>query len=142
MLLHRSSCAPLSRKLLLIHSHFASRRLSTSSHEPLRILFCGSDDFSIASLKALHEEHQKEPGRIASIDVVCRPGKRVGRGLKKIREGDLFNRTVRLRFCRLIPDRSIVPIKAAATQLSLPIHEIDTFTGWTVRAHGIPFKPS
>ena len=25
-----------------------------------------------------------------------------------------------------------VPIKAAATKLSLPIHEIDTFTGWTV----------
>ncbi|KAL4781876.1 formyl transferase [Aspergillus varians] len=86
-----------------------SRFLSTKAHDPLRILFCGSDEFSIASLKALHAEHVKQPDRIASIDVVCRPGKRVGRGLKKIRE---------------------VPIKAAATKLSLPIHEIDTFTGW------------
>ncbi|GJP98103.1 methionyl-tRNA formyltransferase [Aspergillus niger] len=88
-----------------------SRRcLATKAYEPLRILFCGSDDFSIASLKALHEEHVKRPDRIASIDVVCRPGKKVGRGLKQIRE---------------------VPIKAAATNLSLPIHEIDTFRGWT-----------
>ncbi|GLA59876.1 methionyl-tRNA formyltransferase [Aspergillus tubingensis] len=86
------------------------RCLATKAYDPLRILFCGSDDFSIASLKALHEEHVKRPDRIASIDVVCRPGKKVGRGLKQIRE---------------------VPIKAAATELSLPIHEIDTFRGWT-----------
>lgn len=63
------------------------RLYSTKNHDPLRILFCGSDEFSIASLKALHAYHLKQPGRIASIDVVCRPGKRVGRGLKKIREG-------------------------------------------------------
>ncbi|KAL4921556.1 formyl transferase [Aspergillus aurantiobrunneus] len=87
----------------------ASRCLSTKAHDPLRILFCGSDEFSIASLKALHAERVKQPDRIASIDVVCRPGKRVGRGLKQIRE---------------------VPIKAVATELSLPIHEVDTFTGW------------
>ncbi|KKK14528.1 methionyl-tRNA formyltransferase family protein [Aspergillus rambellii] len=70
-----------------------SRFLSTKAYEPLRILFCGSDEFSIASLKALHKEHVHRPDRIASIDVVF-------------------------------------PIKAAATELSLPIHEIDTFTGW------------
>lgn len=65
----------------------AHRLYSTKKHDPLRILFCGSDEFSIASLKALHAYQLKKPGRIASIDVVCRPGKRVGRGLKKIREG-------------------------------------------------------
>ncbi|PYI04928.1 methionyl-tRNA formyltransferase family protein [Aspergillus sclerotiicarbonarius CBS 121057] len=86
------------------------RYLATKAYEPLRILFCGSDEFSIASLNALHKEHVKRPDRIASIDVVCRPDKKVGRGLKKIRE---------------------VPIKAAAADLSLPIHEIDTFRGWT-----------
>lgn len=64
------------------------RLYSTKSYDPLRILFCGSDEFSIASLKALHAYHLKEPSRIASIDVVCRPGKKVGRGLKKIREGN------------------------------------------------------
>ncbi|KAJ5123358.1 hypothetical protein N7448_009455 [Penicillium atrosanguineum] len=88
----------------------ASRLYLTKTHDPLRILFCGSDEFSIASLKALHAYHLKQPNRIASIDVVCRPGKRVGRGLKKIRQ---------------------VPIRETAESLSLPIHEIDTFTGWT-----------
>lgn len=70
----------------------ASRLYSTKAHEPLRILFCGSDEFSIASLKALHTYQLKRPNRIASIDVVCRPGKRVGRGLKKIRQGKSHTR--------------------------------------------------
>ncbi|KAF2461627.1 formyl transferase [Lineolata rhizophorae] len=83
---------------------------ANTEDNPLRILFCGSDDFSIASLRALHTEHLERPDRIAAIDVVCRPGKRTGRGLKKIRE---------------------VPIKAAAAQLGIPVHERDTFTGWT-----------
>lgn len=64
----------------------AYRCYATRSFDPLRILFCGSDEFSIASLKALHDYRVKHPDQIASIDVVCRPGKRVGRGLKKIRE--------------------------------------------------------
>lgn len=55
--------------------------------EPLRILFCGSDDFSIASLRALHQERKRNPILIASIDVLCRPGKPAGRNLKTIREG-------------------------------------------------------
>ena len=58
-----------------------------SNLEPLRILFCGSDDFSIASLRRLHKEHQQDRDLIASIDVVCRPGKPVGRGRKMNREG-------------------------------------------------------
>ncbi|PYH99172.1 methionyl-tRNA formyltransferase family protein [Aspergillus ellipticus CBS 707.79] len=97
------------RRVALFPS-WTRRCLATKAYDPLRILFCGSDEFSIASLKALHEEHVKRPDRIASIDVVCRPGKRVGRGLKTVRD---------------------VPIKAAASDLSLPIHEIDTFRGWT-----------
>lgn len=57
--------------------------------EPLRILFCGSDAFSIASLRKLHERYQTHKDLIASIDVVCKPGKAVGRGLKSIRNGNL-----------------------------------------------------
>ena len=57
------------------------------SFEPLRVLFFGSDGFSIASLKALYKTHQEDRGLIESIDVVCRPGKRVGRGLKNVRHG-------------------------------------------------------
>lgn len=64
------------------------RFVSTKPYDPLRILFCGSDEFSIASLKALHKEHLLNPDRIASIDVVCRPGKKIGRGLKIVREGN------------------------------------------------------
>ncbi|KAF2709181.1 Formyltransferase [Pleomassaria siparia CBS 279.74] len=78
---------------------------------PLRILFCGSDDFSIASLRALSRWKRDEPKRVKSIDVVHRPGKRTGRGLKIIKE---------------------VPIKRVALEeLQLNTHEIDTFTGWT-----------
>ena len=82
---------------------------STKISEPLRILFCGSDEFSIASLQALHREHQAQPELIESIDVVCRPPKRVGRGLKQVRE---------------------VPIADVARSLHLKLHQINTFTGW------------
>lgn len=79
--------------LLILRKHLRHRGVSlhrcfsTKSSEALRILFCGSDEFSIASLKALHAEHLQRPESIESIEVVCRPGKRVGRGLKQIREG-------------------------------------------------------
>ena len=66
---------------------FALRFSSSKAYAPLRILFCGSDEFSIASLKALHAVHLQHPERIASIDVVCRPAKRVGRGRNIVREG-------------------------------------------------------
>ena len=82
---------------------------STRASDPLRILFCGSDEFSIASLQALHREKQAQPDFIMSIDVVCRPPKRVGRGLKQLRE---------------------VPIADVARSLRLNLHQINTFTGW------------
>ncbi|CAG7926585.1 unnamed protein product [Penicillium olsonii] len=75
---------------------FGLKSYSTKTFDSLRILFCGSDEFSIASLKALHAYHLKHPERISSIDVVCRPGKRVGRGLKQIRE---------VSFGRFVPPR-------------------------------------
>ena len=78
--------------------------------EKLRVLFCGSDPFSIESLKALHEEAKDPDSRIRSIDVVTRTDKRSGRGLKKF------------------TPPSIKPI---AQQLGLPLHQIDTFRGWT-----------
>ncbi|KAF2720758.1 Formyltransferase [Polychaeton citri CBS 116435] len=83
---------------------------STKAYDPLRILYCGSDDFSISSLQALRNLQDAKPEKIASIDVVCRPDKRVGRGLKTVHA---------------------VPIKHAADRLGLPLHQIDTFTGWT-----------
>ncbi|TID15487.1 methionyl-tRNA formyltransferase family protein [Venturia nashicola] len=51
--------------------------------DPLRILFCGSDDFSVASLDALDQERLVESAAdIESIHVVCRPGKPTGARLK------------------------------------------------------------
>lgn len=68
----------------------AARRSLTSSTkllDPLRVLFCGSDDFSKYSLRALYELKQESPETIGSLEVVCRPDKRTGRGLKQIHEG-------------------------------------------------------
>lgn len=77
--------------------------------EKLRILFCGSDPFSAESLKALHAESQSANSTIASIDVVTKPDKRAGRGLKALRPP---------------------PIKPVAEKLKLPLHQIETFRVW------------
>ncbi|KAJ0296441.1 hypothetical protein COL5a_009045 [Colletotrichum fioriniae] len=77
--------------------------------DPLRILFCGSDDFSCAALTALTVEKKRNPALIESLEVVVRPSKLSGRGMKNVRE---------------------VPLKTLAQQLRLPIHVRDTFTKW------------
>ncbi|TLD28771.1 hypothetical protein PspLS_03502 [Pyricularia sp. CBS 133598] len=84
---------------------FYSARVS----DPLRILFCGSDAFSCESLRALDDFRRSEPRLIKSIDVVTRPPKRTGRGLKVIRHA---------------------PIETLATDLQLPVHPLDSFRGW------------
>ncbi|KAI0421339.1 formyl transferase [Xylaria grammica] len=92
------------------------RRYSTTPKEksdPLHILFCGSDDFSCASLKALYDEHIQNPDLIRSIEVVVRPGKRVGRGHRTIQHP---------------------PIRSVAESLGLQIHTRDTFTRWNIPA--------
>ncbi|KAK8185893.1 formyl transferase [Phyllosticta citribraziliensis] len=87
-------------------AHYSTSKTS----EPLRILYCGTDDFSVASLRAVHQEHQRNPDLIDTLHVAHRPGKLGGRGNKILREA---------------------PIKSAAQQLGLDTHVIDTFTGWT-----------
>ncbi|RKF82041.1 putative methionyl-tRNA formyltransferase [Golovinomyces cichoracearum] len=82
---------------------------SSKASDPLRVLFCGSDEFSVSALRELEKEKITNPSLIKSIDVLCRPGKPIGRGMRKIAEA---------------------PIKAAAQNLGLPVHETDTFTGW------------
>ncbi|EPQ67863.1 Methionyl-tRNA synthetase [Blumeria graminis f. sp. tritici 96224] len=96
------------RANLLIKTNHYSHSISKVS-KPLRILFCGSDDFSVSSLKAVQRERERNPNLIKSIEVLCRPGKPVGRGLNKIFQA---------------------PIRAAAEQLGLPLHERDSFRGW------------
>ncbi|CAP73643.1 uncharacterized protein PODANS_2_10060 [Podospora anserina S mat+] len=84
---------------------------STQRGNPLRILFCGSDEFSCHSLKALHKKHKDDPSLIESIDVLVRPSKPTGRGLKQVTE---------------------VPIASVARELGLPLSTLphDTFTNW------------
>lgn len=90
--------------------------------EPLRILFCGSDAFSCASLSALHalQNSRRNHGLIESIDVLVRPKKPAGRGLRRTANSPLF---------------------ALAESLSLPIHQRDTFTGWTLPLPGRVTNP-
>jgi hypothetical protein len=71
----------ISRKRRNVTSYF----IRSIHSQPLRILFCGADELSITSLEALHKELLESPSNVASIDVVCRPGKPSGRGLKQIR---------------------------------------------------------
>jgi hypothetical protein len=69
--------------------------------DPLRILFCGSDEFSIASLLALDHARRDLPGLIDAIHVAHRPAKPTGRGLKVLREGNsmLYRAVVAWRRC-------------------------------------------
>lgn len=124
---------------LLPYQHHKHIRLfgTQRTSDPLRILFCGSDDFSISSLQRLHKEHTQREDVIASIDVVCRPAKRVGRGLKAIRTGIIPSLcpppvAVEHTYTRLFANILSVPIAKVAEELSLPLHEVDTFTGWKV----------
>ncbi len=79
--------------------------------EPLRILFCGSDELSVTVLRALHKEQLANRSLIESISVFHRPAKATGRGLKK---------------------RTIPVLKTVAQELGIKdVYEGDTFTGWS-----------
>lgn len=83
--------AALSSKTFLWSNRLIGTRCrlqsTSSSNEPLRILFCGSDHFSATSLKALYAEYSTRRGAIESIDVLCRQDQRSGRGLRTLKEG-------------------------------------------------------
>lgn len=85
------------------------------SDQRLRILFCGSEEFSAFSLRALSEYARSPESNIDSIDVVTRKDKHVGRGLQRVKSP---------------------PIKTVAEELQLPLHQIDTFTGWAPPSYG------
>ena len=92
----------------------AKTRFSSSYRDidqPLRVLFCGSDEFSITSLEALHQYAKSADSNVASIDVATKTDKRTGRGLKVIKPP---------------------PIKPVAEKLGLPVHQFDTFRGWSM----------
>ncbi|KAH9876056.1 hypothetical protein J1614_003935 [Plenodomus biglobosus] len=103
--------APVRSLALFPHHRFSSTKSPAYASDALKILFCGSDDFSIASLRALTAVKRDAPKLIESIHVVHRPAKPTGRGMKQLRQ---------------------VPIqKVAEEELKLPTYTLDTFTGWT-----------
>lgn len=80
----RSLARPVSALRQKGHRHLST----TATRSALRILFCGSDEFSCASLAALQRENVG-PGRLVeALDVMVRPAKRTGRGLKQLRQGE------------------------------------------------------
>lgn len=84
--------APTRSLLAPARARARARRCYTSSPAataptPLRILFCGSDHFSIASLRALADAKRSLPTLVESIHVAHRPAKRTGRGLKTLTDG-------------------------------------------------------
>lgn len=100
------------RQCLQNQSHVSLRFYSQAHRDnSLRILFCGSDEFSITSLRALHDYSQEKDSNVASISVAAKTDKRVGRGLKLIRPP---------------------PIKPVAQSLGLSVHQFDTFRGWNL----------
>ncbi|KAK0626291.1 formyl transferase [Immersiella caudata] len=106
----------LSRSCYSTQKSLALDPLSTQPKkitEPLRILFCGSDDFSCASLQALFREQVRTEARhIKSIDVVVRPPKPTGRGNKNLVRSPLHI--------------------LAEDKLGIRVHQRDTFTGWNM----------
>ncbi|KAI9889946.1 MAG: Methionyl-tRNA formyltransferase [Vezdaea aestivalis] len=87
----------------------AAKAFGGKAHDPLRILFCGSDSFSTSSLEALNAIHSSKPSIVESVEVLCRPAKHVGRGLKRIRAN---------------------PIHDYAISNDMVIHQVDDFAKW------------
>lgn len=99
----------------------------SKAHDPLRLLFCGSDVFSIHCLRALHLLQKSNPEKVKTIEVLCRPDKSVGHGLKQIQAG----RSTGLLDHKDELTLPAVPIKSVAQQLGLHIHQVDCFKQWT-----------
>ncbi|SCU93693.1 LADA_0G04434g1_1 [Lachancea dasiensis] len=62
------------------------RRCYSDVKRPLNILFFGSDQFSVHSLKALHKLKEEDPHLIRTLQVVTRPAKKCGRNLSVTRD--------------------------------------------------------
>ncbi|KAF5018188.1 hypothetical protein F66182_9845 [Fusarium sp. NRRL 66182] len=102
MLLYLSRSRPLLGRKYPQWGRCFSQNAPQYSSDPLRVLFCGSDDFSCASLQAVFAEHSENKNLIESLDVMVLPPKRTGR----------------------------VPCKLLAEDLGLRIHQRETFTKW------------
>lgn len=66
-------------------SHYR-RYISQSTHDPLKIAFFGSDNFSVASLNKLIQYQKKNPDKVDSVHVITRSLKPQGRYMKTVQD--------------------------------------------------------
>lgn len=106
------------RTSVLSRGILTRRYLTTAKSDPLRILFCGADEFSCAALEALDAERRAD-GVVESLDVVVRPGKGVGRGYKTIREGKTATFFILLNLCGPVVGSGYLGSWLSSSRLSL-----------------------
>ncbi|KAF3937040.1 hypothetical protein ABW19_dt0210450 [Dactylella cylindrospora] len=103
-MMRRTFLRPLASGPYAVRSFHANRSLS----EGLKVLFCGSDQVSLQSLKTL-ANLKSEGGYIESLDVLIKQEKPSGRGMK---------------------ERRLNPVQEFAESNELTLHKIETFRGW------------
>ncbi|KAK8854845.1 hypothetical protein IAR55_003584 [Kwoniella newhampshirensis] len=89
--------------------------------DPFRILFCGSDEFSVASLKAVHEARDLW----SSIDVVVPAEREIGRGGRHSSKAH-ERYTPALRLCAEQHELPIYPVPTAGIKTFLPPRPFDS----------------
>lgn len=95
-------------KTQLFHLSF-SRNYSSSIQSPIRIAFCGSDLFSIYSLRSLLDYAAQNPSHIQSIDLLTRKPKPAGRGRKTIHSVPILSELHNINSSNSSPILSFTP---------------------------------
>jgi methionyl-tRNA formyltransferase len=108
----RLNTRPLTRIASIRKSH------SSSTENPLRILFFGSDTFSTTCLDLLCKTKEQEPGLYQTLHVVTKTPARIGRGRK------MTNERIDLEIAKLIS----VPTYLYTLKNGLPVHMVNRET--------------
>ena len=107
----------------------------SSGHAPLNILFCGSDTFSLESLRTLLQ--LKSTGVVQQLDVLTKLEKGSGRGKKESRLSKAYTPPLHLTIQWLI--WTVVPTKEFATEKGLRTCQITSFEDWKAGVtNGVP----
>ncbi|CAG8487820.1 5336_t:CDS:2 [Funneliformis mosseae] len=104
----------------IIKSFFTNTTKRLNQKQTYRILFFGSDNFSVPSLKALINESKNPDTFVKSIEAVVPPDKKTGRGYKEL---------------------ATSPVKKFAKEYDLKIHEAPpkSLEGWEVPKSNFDF---
>ncbi|DAZ94926.1 TPA: hypothetical protein N0F65_012643 [Lagenidium giganteum] len=78
MLLRRPALSQWRRVCHVLRAY--NQRLLFSSSAGHRVLFFGTDDVSVATLKKLHDKSQQPEAVVGDIEVICPSDRKVGRG--------------------------------------------------------------